>query len=41
LKREGDEIWRSNSHLRRTLITGAWVSLLSLVSIGLHAVFFR
>lgn len=41
LKREGDEIWRSSPYLRRTLITGAWVCLLSLVSIGLHAAFFK
>lgn len=41
LKREGDEIWRSSPYLRRTLITGVWVSLLSLISIGLHAAFLQ
>ena len=41
LKRESDEIWRSSPYLRRTLIIGAWVCLLGLISIGLHAAFFR
>lgn len=41
LKRESDEIWRSSPYMRRTLITGAWACLLSLVSIGLHAAFFK
>jgi hypothetical protein len=41
LKRAGEEIWKSSPYLRLILVTGAWVCLLSLISIGLHAVLLR
>jgi hypothetical protein len=41
LKREGDEIWNSSPYLRRTLIIGAWVCLICLISIGVHEAFLQ